>query len=111
MARKVTVTLTDDLDDTLEAEETIEFSIDGVDYEIDLATKNADKLRKALTPYKDAARRVGGRKKPSRAAGTGRPSVDREQTRAIREWAKANGHAVSDRGRISQEVMDAYNNS
>ena len=26
----------------------------------------------------------------------------------VREWARANGHEVSDRGRISKSVMQAY---
>jgi hypothetical protein len=33
---------------------------------------------------------------------------NRDQTAAIRGWARANGHQVSDRGRISKSVMDAY---
>jgi hypothetical protein len=34
--------------------------------------------------------------------------MDREQTAAIRAWARQNGHQVSDRGRISKTVVDAF---
>ena len=44
MAKKVTVTLVDDFDGDGPADETVEFSIDGVSYEIDLSVKNAKRL-------------------------------------------------------------------
>ena len=110
MARKVTVTLTDDLDDSVTADETVQFALDGAEYEIDLSNKNAAKLRKALDPYTAAGRRSGGRKRTNSIASTrGRATVDREQSRAIRDWAKSAGLKVNDRGRISQDVIDAYN--
>jgi Lsr2 len=110
MAQKVTVTLVDDLDGGT-AEETVEFGIDGVSYEIDLSAGNAGKLRDSLADYVSNARKAGGRRKatgPARRAGSGRASVDREQNAAIREWARKNGYNVSDRGRIPAEVLDAY---
>jgi hypothetical protein len=111
MAQKVTVTLVDDLDGGT-AEETVEFGIDGVSYEIDLSTGNAGKLRGSLADYVSNARKAGGRRKVTgparRASGAGRASVDREQNAAIREWARKNGYNVSDRGRIPAEVLDAY---
>jgi len=111
MAQKVTVTLVDDLDGGI-AEETVEFGIDGVSYEIDLSGGNAGKLRESLADFVSNARKAGGRRRGSggsrRAAGGGRASVDREQNAAIREWARKNGYNVSDRGRIPAEVLDAY---
>jgi Lsr2 len=112
MAQKVTVTLVDDLDGGT-AEETVEFGIDGMAYEIDLSAGNAGKLRGSLADYVSNARKAGGRRKaagPARraSAGAGRASVDREQNAAIREWARKNGYNVSDRGRIPAEVLDAY---
>jgi hypothetical protein len=111
MAQKVTVTLVDDLDGGT-AEETVEFGIDGVSYEIDLSSGNAGKLRSSLADYVSNARKAGGRRKVTgparRASGAGRASVDREQNAAIREWARKNGYNVSDRGRIPAEVLDAY---
>ncbi|MFF0487877.1 histone-like nucleoid-structuring protein Lsr2 [Nocardia sp. NPDC003482] len=106
MAKKVTVTLVDDYDGKSKADETVQFSIDGVAYEIDLSTLNAGKLRGALEPWTDKARKVGRLK----SSNTARPktAADREQTTAIREWAKKHGYNVSARGRISSEVVAAY---
>ena len=110
MAQKVTVSLVDDVDGSTAAE-TVEFGIDGVSYEIDLSDSNAKKLRDALAGYVTHARRAGGRR---RAAGGGtrraaaRPSVDREQNAAIRDWARKQGMNISDRGRIPAEVLEAY---
>jgi hypothetical protein len=103
------IRLIDDLDgDT--ADETVEFGIDGKVYEIDLSKGNAGKLRDALASYVAAARRAGGRRRSSAAASTParRPTIDREQNQAIRDWARKRGMKVSDRGRIPAEVLDAY---
>ncbi|SFP53624.1 Lsr2 protein [Amycolatopsis arida] len=109
MAQKVLVSLVDDLDGS-EAEETVEFGLDGVSYQIDLSAENAEELRDALAQYIEHARRSGGRKRSPRAAKVAaRPaSVDREQNQAIRAWARKNGYQVSDRGRIPSEVVEAY---
>ncbi|GAA4384583.1 histone-like nucleoid-structuring protein Lsr2 [Tsukamurella soli] len=113
MARKVTVTLVDDVDETQTADETVEFSLDGVTYEIDLSTKNAARLRGSLQEWVDHARRSGGRKRAKAtvpvAAGRGRAAIDRSQSAAIREWARKNGKKVNDRGRISADVIEAFN--
>lgn len=110
MAKKVTVTLVDDFDGEGPADETVEFSIDGVSYEIDLSAKNAKKLRDEFKGWIDAGRRVGGRRRgrPGAPGRGGRASIDREQSAAIREWARRNGHKVSTRGRISAEVIEAF---
>ncbi|QRP46607.1 Lsr2 family protein [Amycolatopsis sp. FDAARGOS 1241] len=113
MAQKVLVSLVDDLDGT-EAEETVEFGLDGVTYQIDLSSENAEELRDALAQYVEHARRAGGRKRAvlrpvAGAKAAARPAtVDREQNQAIRAWARKNGFAVSDRGRIPSEVVEAY---
>jgi hypothetical protein len=116
MAQKVTVTLVDDIDGS-EAEETLEFGLDGVSYQIDLSGGNAEKLREILSDYVDHARRSGGRKRapgrPAIGGGVGgraarTASVDRDQNQAIREWARKKGYKVSDRGRIPKEVTEAY---
>jgi hypothetical protein len=113
MAKKVTVTLIDDVDGEAAADETVEFGIDGVSYEIDLSSPNASKLRDELETWVASARRVSGRRRAKSATPTtapkGRVAVDREQTAAIREWARRNGHKVSTRGRISADITDAYN--
>ena len=113
MARKVQVILSDDLDENLSADETVTFGLDGTTYEIDLSEKNAAEMRDAFSRYVQAARKVtrgGGRASGagrSRATGGG-GRMDREQAGAIRDWARQNGHAVSDRGRIPGSVVDAY---
>lgn len=104
MAQRTQVILEDDIDGG-GADETVTFGIDGVTYEIDLNDGNAGKLRDVLAPYVGAGRRVGGRRSSGRAGGGGR---SREDLSAVREWARANGHQVSDRGRISAEVQEAY---
>jgi hypothetical protein len=114
MAQKVVVSLVDDLDGG-QADETIEFGLDGKNYELDLSSKNAEKLRSAISQFVSVARRPTGRRRSGRggassavAPSTGRASVDREQNQAIREWARKQGLKVSDRGRIPAEVLDAY---
>ncbi|EOM75248.1 Lsr2 family protein [Rhodococcus rhodnii] len=115
MAKKVTVTLIDDLDQEATADETVEFGLDGVQYEIDLSSDNAAKLRDELAEWVSHARRVTGRKRtraagaPSASRGKATSAADRETTAAIREWARENNLAVSARGRISAEVIEAYN--
>ncbi|WP_068264640.1 histone-like nucleoid-structuring protein Lsr2 [Janibacter limosus] len=104
MAQRVQIILEDDLDGG-DATETITFGLDGVTYEIDLNDKNAAALRDALAGYVGAGRRVSGRK--SSGSSSSARSNSGELTK-IREWARANGHDVSDRGRISQKVRDAY---
>jgi hypothetical protein len=110
MAKKVTVTLVDDFDGEATADETVEFGLDGVTYEIDLSAKNAAKLRNDLKQWVEAGRRVGGRRRGRAAApaSRGRGAIDREQSAAIREWARRNGHNVSTRGRIPADVIDAF---
>ena len=104
MAQKVRVLLIDDVDGT-DAEETVTFALDGVTYEIDLNAKNASEMRDALAPWVGVARRSGGRKTTGRkGAGRSNPS----ETRRIRAWAKENGYQVSDRGRVSAEIREAY---
>ncbi|CAM3463760.1 histone-like nucleoid-structuring protein Lsr2 [Tsukamurella hominis] len=114
MARKVTVTLVDDVDDTQTADETVEFGLDGVTYEIDLSSKNAAKLRESLKDWVANGRRISGRKQrggKAIAASTSRTPIDREQSAAIRAWARKSGLQVNERGRISQSVIDAYNSA
>ena len=109
MAKKVTVTLVDDFDGAGSADETVEFALDGVSYEIDLSNKNAAKLRGELKQWVDAGRRVGGRRRGrTNGSGRGRAAIDREQSAAIRDWARRNGHNVSTRGRIPADVIDAF---
>ena len=107
MAKQTTVTLVDDLDGS-NADEQIEFMVDGKAYEIDLSAGNSKKLRDALAPYVAAGRRSGGRRRSGvGTTATSRPA-DREQNQAIREWAQQQGLKISDRGRIPASVLEAY---
>ncbi|KAA1431625.1 histone-like nucleoid-structuring protein Lsr2 [Mycolicibacter arupensis] len=108
MAKKVTVTLIDDFDGEGAADETVEFGLDGVTYEIDLSGKNAAKLRAEIKKWADAGRRVGGRRRGRSGGGGRRGTIDREQSAAIRDWARRNGHNVSTRGRIPADIIDAF---
>ncbi|GGK84627.1 histone-like nucleoid-structuring protein Lsr2 [Mangrovihabitans endophyticus] len=111
MARQVITTLIDDLDGKT-ADRTVEFSLDGTSYTIDLSEANAGRLRKALDPFIAAGTRVGrgggrGPKRTSAAFG-GRSASSRDENKAIRDWALRNGHQISERGRIPSSVSDAY---
>jgi hypothetical protein len=109
MARQVTLTLVDDIDGS-QATETVSFGLDGRRYDIDLSTAHVTQLRDALASYVAAARRGTGGISRRRSPAASRPAGDREQTAAIRQWARANGQSVSDRGRISRAVLEAYGN-
>jgi hypothetical protein len=112
MAQKVTVQLVDDLDGTASDDiSTVSFGLDGVSYEIDLNEDNASSLRDSLADFVASARRTGGRVKRGTPATAARPAGSgrsKEQTQAIREWAKKNGHNVSERGRISTTIIEAF---
>ena len=120
MAQKTIVTLIDDLTGE-EAEDisTVEFALEGITYEIDLADGNAAKLRDNLARYVAAARKTSARRQGARGAdrsagrGAGnaagpRSGYNRDTLRSIREWAKQNGHNVSDRGRLPLTVLHAW---
>ena len=111
MAKQVVTLLTDDLDGS-EADRTVEFGLDGVNYTIDLSEKNAGKLRKALEPYISAGTRVGrggvGRRSARGRGPAAGGRTSREQNQAIREWAGKNGYEVSERGRIPTSVVEAF---
>jgi hypothetical protein len=116
MAQKVQVILVDDVDGG-EASETVSFSLDGVSYEIDVSESNASALRDALAPWVGHARRVGGRSGGSssgggRAKSSGGSGRSRGNSKFdltdVRSWARENGFQVSDRGRVSGEVLAAY---
>ncbi|WP_067885675.1 histone-like nucleoid-structuring protein Lsr2 [Nocardia vaccinii] len=110
MAKKVTVELIDDYDGKSAAQETVGFGIDGIEYEIDLSVKNAGKLRKAFEQWTEPARKVG-RASKTKSKPSSRAAADKEQTKAVREWARKNGYDVASRGRIHASVLEAYNNA
>ncbi|WP_414942868.1 histone-like nucleoid-structuring protein Lsr2 [Amycolatopsis sp. cmx-11-51] len=115
MAQKVSVQIVDDIDGG-EATQTVPFALDGVTYEIDLSDDNAGALRDELERFIDASRRVGGRKMKvatgqSTVAGGTAKSTDRERNQQVRAWASANGYAIAERGRIPNEIYEAFDNA
>jgi hypothetical protein len=103
MAKTVSVVVTDDLDGSPDAE-TVAFGFDGQSYEIDLSTKNLAKLEKSLRPFMDAGRRTAHRRTAKAARGAG----SRIDNAAVRAWAAGQGLKVSERGRISADVISKY---
>lgn len=108
VARVESVRLVDDIDGS-EAAETVEFALDGRGWEIDLNGENAKELREALAGFIESARPRGkvmlGAFTQVRATRTG---TNRQYNQAVREWARANGHTVADRGRVHASVIKAY---
>lgn len=105
MARVEVVRLIDDLDGN-PANETVRFAVDGKFFEIDLSAANAERLRQALAPFITAGRKI--RTAGGRQVGASRPRADRGRPAEVREWARRNGYAINDRGRIPSEIFDAY---
>jgi nucleoid-associated protein Lsr2 len=107
MAQKVLVQLVDDLDGTTsETVSTVQFGLDGVQYEIDLTDSNADHLRGLFADYVNSGRRTGGRVR--RGTGAGRNGSANNDAGRIREWAQANGIELAARGRIPAHVAESY---
>jgi len=110
MAQKVTTHLIDDLTgDTIEDGKgrNVTFGFDGTHYELDLTDENLEALREAFSDYVAAARKVSSRSGRASSGSTPKRG-NTEELAKIRQWAAANGHEVSTRGRISQTVRDAY---
>jgi hypothetical protein len=109
LAKHEIVTLLDDLakargEEDTQADETVWFSLDGTDYEIDLTFSNAAGLRKLMAPYTEAGRR---QVTPRRAKGH-RTAAQRNRSADIRSWAKNAGREVPDRGRIPVAIVAEY---
>lgn len=104
MAQKMQVLLTCDLEDGEKpATETVRFSVDGSSYEMDLCDKHAKQFRDAMGPYVGAARRVAGSRRRRSSGG-----ADRQRTQDIRAWARKKGIKVSERGRLSADIVAKY---
>jgi nucleoid-associated protein Lsr2 len=108
MAQKVIREFVDDIDGS-PAERTFSFAVDGVSYEIDLSSQNIAEFKSAIGGFIESARKVkasSGRRTRSTGARGDRQS--REQTQAVREWARQHGHTVSNRGRIPASIQQAF---
>jgi Lsr2 len=104
MAKTVSVVITDDLDGSPDAE-TVTFTFDGQSYEIDLGNKNIAAFSESLRPFMDAGRRTAQRSGARAGRGATR---SRNDNAAVRAWAAAQGLKVSERGRISADIVSKY---
>jgi hypothetical protein len=108
MAQKVQTLFIDDLDGS-PAEGTVRFALDGAQYEIDLSMAHAQELRDALARYAGAGRKVtGAARRPARARKASTAAVNGLNTTEVRDWAKANGLAVKDRGRVPADLVARF---
>ena len=106
VAQKIQTLFIDDLDGSA-AEGTVRFGLDGTEYEIDLNAEHARELRDALARYIGAARRfAAAARRPGRGARRGPGSG--LNTTGVREWAKAQGIEVKDRGRVPAELVARF---
>lgn len=103
MAQQVKVLLIDDLDGS-DADETVKFGLDGRDYEMDLTSDHAAELREVLSRYVSVSRKLSKLGAPMKKT----IIAPQRDNRAVREWANANGYSVSDRGRIPEDIVEAY---
>ena len=111
VAQKVIVETVDDLDGTVITDGsggTVAFSYQGKSYEIDLSSENRDRLAAALDPFISKARPTGQSRRGAAPSQSSRSGGGGNRLQEIREWARTNGYTVSDRGRISKEIQDAF---
>jgi hypothetical protein len=106
VAQKVQILLLCDLDDgNVDAEETLQFSLDNQSYEVDVCAEHAEKIRNGLGPFVAQARKISGAPASSRRQ---RPANNRLETASIRSWAKDHGIHINERGRIPASVVKEY---
>lgn len=105
MAQKISVLLIDDMSGG-EADETVDFGLDGVSYEIDLSHGNSQELHNLLKPYIDKGRKVTGTaRRPSKSRTA---ASDEARNRDMRAWAKGQGLKISERGRVPADIVAKY---
>ena len=95
--------LFDDLDGS-RADVSVAFVVNGDSYSLNLSQANANRFYAAIRPFIEAAT-----KRPPAPPSTSQDKMAQAQYRAeIRRWANANGYQVTGRGRIPQEVLEAF---
>ena len=114
MAKTTRVVLTCDLHgDGTEAVTTIRLDNGTARYELDLCQPHLDELTGAGRRLRPR-RRTGGAGSATKAAHKTAPATTRRRRRsapdtaAVREWARAHGYTVSDRGRIPGPILEAF---
>ncbi|HVU74436.1 MAG TPA: histone-like nucleoid-structuring protein Lsr2 [Mycobacteriales bacterium] len=105
MARKV-VQVCDLHRGDASADDALVIVLEGTRYQLDLCADHLGQVRRTLAPLLDAAHaaRPGG---GSRQVDGSRRARAAERT-ALREWARAQGFDVRDRGRVPREAVEAY---
>src|SRR5215207_7113561 len=106
MATRIVTELHDDIDGS-DATQTVRFALDGIEYEIDLSDRNANRLRNSLSEFVGHARKVSGQRGERSRKGTS-TLADKSQTGAMRHWLKDHGYEISDRGRIPDWLQQVY---
>lgn len=101
MAKEHIISITDDIDGS-PASTTVEFSLDGKSYSIDLNDGHVGHLHGIYEPYIEAGRRTSGR---SQARGSRSAAQDGANAKTVRAWAQSQGIPMNPRGRISSDVM------
>jgi Lsr2 len=111
VARKVVREFIDDIDGS-PAERTFTFAVDGTAYEIDLSSENIAEFKSSIGGFIESARKVKATSNGQRQRGASTTDLRerRERLNEVREWARKNGYSVSDRGRVSAEVLAAFEN-
>jgi Lsr2 len=115
VAQRILTVLTCDLHEKdVDAVESVTFSVQGTSYEMDLCETHLKKFNDSLATFTAGARTSGHSvrsnrrtRRTSRRRATSTAGVGSE-TRAIREWALNNGHAVSAKGRIPVHIVEQY---
>lgn len=107
MAIKTIHKLIDDIDQS-DAVETVRFALDGAEYQIDLNEAHAEELRECFAQWIERARRVRTVRGASRRSSSPNGEVKRYDLKKVRRWARSAGHTISDRGRVSTEILRAY---
>ncbi|MFD5513703.1 Lsr2 family protein [Streptomyces sp. NPDC127051] len=100
--RTITIYADDLSDEAGDDVATHTFSVDGVNYEVDLGPDNYQKLLDALGPFIGVGRKTGGTRRPAKQAKVS------GNAGKIRAWAQSQGIEVSPRGRIPADVLEKY---
>lgn len=108
MATRTLTTVVDDIDGSTDDVVTCAFGLGDSHFEIDLNAAHREELENVLDKFITAARQVRGAKRTGQRRPGKVARTDRDQTHAIRQWAKDNGHEVSERGRISKKITEAF---
>lgn len=102
MATKTVTVLVDDIDGTA-AERTVEITLDGESYQLDLSTAHHHELVRDLARWMAVARRVSGDGQPTPFF-----SETRADPRAVREWARSRGIDVPAGKRVPKDVVEQF---